>query len=48
MWAKTPLALTGSLPNGSLAGALGQPYGTMVWADVPQDTAGKGETSMQY
>lgn len=44
-WAKTTLALTRSLPNGSLAGALNQPCGTMVWPDVPLDTGGRGETS---
>lgn len=45
MWAKTPLALTSSLPNDSLASALNQSCGTVVWADVLQDTAGRGETS---
>lgn len=35
MWAKTPLALTSGLPNGSLAGALNKPCGTMVGQVCP-------------
>lgn len=47
MWAKVALDLTHSCPSGSLASALSQPCGMMVWADVPQDTAGRGLTSAQ-